>query len=74
MKVLISAIDYIHKHNIVHRDLKLENILLMNEKDPFSMKIIDFGISGILSKVGGEIINAGTIMYCPPEVLSKKKL
>jgi serine/threonine protein kinase len=74
MKVLISAINYIHKHNIVHRDLKLENILLVNANDPFSIKIIDFGISGILSKVGGEVINAGTIMYSPPEVLSKKKM
>jgi len=75
MKTLITAIEYIHNHNLVHRDLKLENILLTDENDPFSLKIIDFGISGILSKVGfGEIVNAGTIMYCPPEVLTKKRL
>lgn len=64
-----------HKYNLVHQDLKLENILLVDENDPFSMKIIDFGISGILSKVGiGEKVNAGTVMYCPPEVLTKTKL
>ncbi|CAI2383463.1 unnamed protein product [Moneuplotes crassus] len=75
MKILILAIEHMHSQNLVHRDLKLENILLIDENDPFSMKIIDFGISGLLTKVGiGEKINAGTIMYCPPEVLTKKKL
>ena len=74
MKILISAIEYIHKHNIVHRDLKLENILMENKNDHYSIKIIDFGISGLLSKMGGEIIQAGTMMYCPPEVVTKKKL
>ena len=75
MKILISAIEYIHSHNIVHRDLKLENILLSNKNDPLSLKIIDFGISGILTTVGGgEKIQAGTLMYSPPEVITKKKL
>jgi len=63
MKVLISAVEYIHKHNIVHQDLKLENIMIKYSNDLSSMKIIDFGISGLLSKVGGEVMDAGTIMY-----------
>ena len=74
MKVLILAVEYIHKHNIVHQDLKLENVMIKHSNDLSSMKIIDFGISGFLSKVGGEEMDAGTIMYCPPEVLTKKRL
>lgn len=74
MGTLISAIDYIHQHKVVHRDLKLENILLKEKSNPYDFKIIDFGISGILSKVGGEVINAGTILYSPPEVISKTNL
>ena len=75
MKILISAIEYIHSHNIVHRDLKLENILLSVKNDYLSMRIIDFGISGLLSTVGGgEKVQAGTLMYSPPEVITKKKL
>lgn len=71
---LVSAIDYIHSNNVVHRDLKLENILLQKKDDPYNLKIIDFGISGLLSKVGGEIIHAGTMMYSPPEVVSEEDL
>ena len=32
--------DYLHKHNMAHRDIKLENILL---KKNYEIKIIDFG-------------------------------
>ena len=63
-----------HSHNIVHRDLKLENILLIDKENPFDFKIIDFGISGILFNVGGEVINAGTMIYSPPEIVSKTNL
>jgi serine/threonine protein kinase len=74
MKILIASIEYIHKKNIVHLDLKLENILVKDINDHSSMKIIDFGISGLLSKVGGELVKAGTLMYCPPEILSHKRM
>ena len=74
MATLVSAISYIHSHNVVHRDLKLENILLKRNDNPFNLKIIDFGISGLLSNVGGEVIHAGTMIYSPPEVVSKSDL
>lgn len=74
LATLVSAISYIHSHNVVHRDLKLENILLENSDNPYNLKIIDFGISGLLSNMGGEVINAGTMIYSPPEVVSKTDL
>ena len=53
-KQLLSGLAYLHSHNIVHRDLKLENILIQDiEKSKttgeelFNIKIIDFGTARI---------------------------
>lgn len=46
-KQIIHGIAYIHSQNIIHRDLKLENILIDNEG---IIKIADFGVSVDTSK------------------------
>ena len=40
---LLSAIEHCHKHKVVHRDLKLDNILF--DGDTQEIKVIDFGFS-----------------------------
>jgi serine/threonine protein kinase len=43
---ILLAISYIHNKDIVHRDLKLENILVFPISDSFNLyKLCDFGIS-----------------------------
>ena len=41
----LSGLDYIHKSNIVHRDIKLQNLFL---DDKFNVKIGDFNISAVI--------------------------
>ncbi|OBS83387.1 hypothetical protein A6R68_22623 [Neotoma lepida] len=63
---LTLAIKYIHSHNIAHRDIKAENILLDWEGH---IKLIDFGLGKRFAS--GEKVKGfcGTIEYCAPEVL-----
>jgi len=44
---ILSAISYCHKRNIVHRDLKLENLVLESNGIESNLKVIDFGTSKI---------------------------
>lgn len=56
-----------HSQGIIHRDIKLDNILL---DEDFNPRIIDFGISSIIKK--GEMImdTGGTPAYLAPEVIA----
>ena len=75
---MLSGIAYLHAHNIVHRDLKLENILISEiEVDKktndryFWIKIIDFGTAKIFEKNKKEKSVVGSSYYIAPEVLKK---
>jgi serine/threonine protein kinase len=43
MNSVLSALSYIHDKNVIHRDLKLANILIHDSTNLKSVKIIDFG-------------------------------
>ncbi len=61
---IISGVEYCHRARIVHRDLKLENILLSSEGE---IKVADFGLSNSI-KFGQKMdTNCGTPAYTSPE-------
>lgn len=62
---LIAAVAEIHENGIVHRDLKLENILLCNGR----VKITDFGLAKFASDQEAQKTLGGTLHFCPPEVV-----
>ena len=64
---LVSALEYCHSHFVVHRDLKLENLLLSESKE--RVMLADFGLSNRL--VPGRPLETlcGSSQYAAPEVL-----
>ena len=68
---IILGIKYIHEQNIVHRDIKLENLLIdLNN----NVKICDFGIGRKLENKKQLLHDqCGTLMYMAPEILLSSK-
>ncbi|KAG9646783.1 protein kinase, partial [Aureobasidium melanogenum] len=66
---IASALDYCHRNSIVHRDLKIENILISKTGD---IKIIDFGLSNTFSPKGLLKTFCGSLYFAAPELLQAK--
>ena len=76
---IVDAVTYLHDRGIVHRDLKLENLLMTDTGDNASVKISDFGLSGLIDGTGvaGGVATegrrlkerCGTPAYFAPEIV-----
>lgn len=74
---IASTMNFMHKHKIIHRDLKAENILLSAILTP---KIADFGLSKMISFGEEDTMNMqsmsqikGTPVYLAPEILTNNE-
>lgn len=65
-KQLVCGIKYLHENAIVHRDLKIENILVT--RNGF-IKIIDFGLSNFFSTDNSLSTFCGSLQFAAPELL-----
>lgn len=69
LEQILRAISYMHKRNVCHRDIKLENIMYENPDADSPIKLIDFGLSNKFTK-GEKMLKAcGTIYTAAPELL-----
>ena len=68
-KQIILGIKHIHDNGIIHRDIKLDNILLDLDNN---IKICDFGVSRKINKDDVMFEQCGTPAYIAPEILINK--
>lgn len=69
---ILHAVSYLHHHNVVHRDLKLENFLYQDESDTAELKLIDFGFAKYWDSSTLMLDKCGSLQYVSPDVLSNK--
>ncbi|CAG8973404.1 hypothetical protein HYALB_00000168 [Hymenoscyphus albidus] len=68
---LVGAVSYVHNSSCVHRDLKLENILLDKHED---VKLVDFGFTREYEGKASYLQTfCGTVCYSAPEMLKGEK-
>ena len=68
LRETISAVKYLHEHNIIHRDIKPENILLDQN---YRVKLSDFGWSNFCAPNEKRKTFCGTPEYISPEMVKK---
>lgn len=74
---IVHAMRYIHKKGLIHRDLKIENIML---NSVFEAKVVDFGLVRIHESLSDDysFVNesmtkgVGTLAYMSPEMIGEK--
>ncbi|KAH7124152.1 hypothetical protein B0J11DRAFT_580894 [Dendryphion nanum] len=65
---ILSALNYLHRMKITHRDIKPDNILI-SDIDNFTVKLSDFGLSKVVKHDETFLKTfCGTLLYCAPEV------
>jgi len=75
IRQILLAVDYMHSCNVVHRDLKLENVMLTApftaDTDPV-IKVVDLGFSREWTGGNDMFTACGSTLYIAPEVLTAK--
>ena len=64
------ALKYLHEHDIIHRDVKLENVMLTSTmEESCEAKLTDFGLALKMNEID-RAKPAGTLGYAAPEIMT----
>ncbi|PRP89366.1 putative 5-amp-activated protein kinase [Planoprotostelium fungivorum] len=66
---ITSAVHHLHENGIVHRDIKLENVMVSHDG---SCKLIDFGLASHWSMSQALKTPCGSSVYAAPEILTRR--
>ncbi|XP_070291739.1 serine/threonine-protein kinase 17A [Salvelinus sp. IW2-2015] len=70
MRQILEGVSFLHRNNMVHLDLKPQNILLTSDALLGDIKIVDFGLSRMVSSSQELSEIMGTPEYVAPEILN----
>ncbi|KAA8585342.1 serine/threonine kinase 17a like [Etheostoma spectabile] len=69
-KQILNGVAFLHRNNVVHLDLKPQNILLTSARPLGDIRIVDFGLSRRMDKITELREILGTPEYVAPEILN----
>ena len=70
LQQVVAGLQHCHMREVVHRDIKLENILLGSDNE---MKVIDFGLSAFFLPGKMLRVHCGSPSYAAPEIVARKQ-
>lgn len=73
VRQLLLALEHLHSHGVVHRDLKLENLMLCSAHDVTKIKLVDFGLAAQLKHSDDVLTDrCGSPLFVAPEIICQE--
>lgn len=75
LEQILRALDHAHAGGVIHRDLKPDNIMVLDRAGAETLKLLDFGIAKISAGEGqpGEALTQAGVVFGTPEYLSPEQ-
>ena len=69
---ILKGIEFLHSHGVMHRDIKLDNILLVEFRPIIKIKIADFSLAEFIKDRNTPLNKCGTPGFMAPEIFAEE--